>query len=368
MTKEILDDIREIGGKVDQYKSQVKTLQDTVDALEAEKIKGSGVAIPQADALLQKSIDDNRDNFAKLERGERGATANIQLKAVGTITTANVTGGTAYGNVVQQGIIPGAYNRSHMRAILPVQSSAHGNDFVFMKDNGGEGAPAPHVEGTTKSQFDVDLVEGSVKFETIAGWASISRKALNNISGLNQFIQNVAVQKLLDVEDNQILYGDGTTPNLKGILTSGNFTASTSAAVSIPDRIIDDLSSMGAAYRIPAAILLKDAQYWSLFKNKASGSGEYDLPQGITFSGGQLYMWGIPTYIMPVLATNAGSPTSNDYAILAKDATALQVSEGIMIEFFYEDGDNARKNLVTVRVEETVALPVFHPGSIKGNI
>ena len=31
-----------------------------------------------------------------------------------------------------------------------------------------------------------------------------------------------------------------------------------------------------------------------------------------------------------------------------------------MTEFAYEDGDNFTKNLVTVRVEESVALPIYY--------
>ena len=36
-----------------------------------------------------------------------------------------------------------------------------------------------------------------------------------------------------------------------------------------------------------------------------------------------------------------------------------------MTEFAYEDGDNFTKNLVTVRVEESIAMPIYFASAMK---
>jgi hypothetical protein len=40
-------------------------------------------------------------------------------------------------------------------------------------------------------------------------------------------------------------------------------------------------------------------------------------------------------------------------------AAELLFEDNIMTEFAYEDGDNFTKNLVTVRIEESIAMPIY---------
>jgi hypothetical protein len=39
-----------------------------------------------------------------------------------------------------------------------------------------------------------------------------------------------------------------------------------------------------------------------------------------------------------------------------------------MTEFAYEDGDNFTKNLVTVRVEESIALPIYFGSAMRKGV
>jgi HK97 family phage major capsid protein len=287
-------------------------------------------------------------------------------KAVADFSTANVTGGSVYGAQYRPGIVMNQNTATHVRQLLTVSPAGAGTDYYFMKESGaGEGSIAPTSEkGATaattqatglKPQFDLDLVESSVKFETIAGWMALSKKSINNIPGLISFLQKRVPEKLMDVEDAQVLYGSGTTPNIKGILTSGNFTAGSAAgATALIEKIINDLSSFEDTYkRIATGIVLRPSDYYSFFKNKASGSGEYDLPQGVSFVNGVLYILGVP-----VVKTTA--LTTNDYVVGDwANGAELLIQEGMKIEFFEQDGTNVRTNQVTLRVEETIALPVF---------
>ena len=100
---------------------------------------------------------------------------------------------------------------------------------------------------------------------------------------------------------------------------------------------------------------MRPVDYYGFFKNKASGSGEYDLPQGVTIVGGQLRIFGIPAYAST--AINASDYVVGDWNMGAQ----LMTQEAMKIEFFREDGTNVRENKVTVRVEGDYALPVYGP-------
>ena len=364
--QEIKGEIKTVSVQVTEVKEYAEKLQNHVDSLEM-KLNGSAVQNAEKKSfndVLADAINENEDNYQKFLRKEKKSFA-IELKAVGDMSTANVTGGSRYGQIFDPNIRQNPNRKVHMSQVLRGGSIGAGNTYTFMRENGnGEGAIAPAAEGALKSQFDLDLVEATVNIETIAGWLRVTRKAMNNIPGFVSFLQARLPEKFQRALDAQILYGDGTTPNLKGILTSGNFVASTAvASQKLIDKLIDDVATLGDKYeRDATGILLRPIDYYGFFKNKASGSGQYDLPEGVTFVNGQLYLFGIPVYASTAI-------TAPDYVVGDFDMGAqLLTQEGMRIEFFEQDGTNVRENKVTVRIEGNYALPVYGPDFfIKGS-
>lgn len=320
---------------------------------------------------VNEAMEEKGDDVAKFIKGET-TKLSIELKsferpeqkAVADVSTANVTGGSVWGAIYRPGIITNPNQINHIRNFLNVIPAGPGTDYYFMKENGnGEGAPAPTAEKQAaaatnaatglKPSFDVDLVESSVKFEAIAGLMIASKKSLNNIPNFQSYLNMRVPEKLLDVEDAQILYGDGNTPNLDGILNTGNYTASVSSATTLCERVIDDLAALEDTYkRLAIAIFMRPAPYMQIFKAKASGSGEFDLPFNVVFVGNQLYIGGVPVY--KTTALNVG-----DYFIEAAMGVDLLVQEGIRMEFFNQHASLAATNQILIRVEEIVALPVY---------
>lgn len=364
--QEIKGEIKTVSVQVTEVKEYAEKLQNHVDSLEM-KLNGSAVQNTEKKSfndVLADAINENEDNYQKFLRKEKKSFA-IELKAVGDMSTANVTGGSRYGQIFDSNIRQNPNRKVHMSQVLRGGSIGPGNTYTFMRENGnGEGAIAPAAEGSLKSQFDLDLVEATVNVETVAGWLRVTRKAMNNIPGFVSFLQARLPEKFQRALDAQILYGDGTTPNLKGILTAGNFVASTAvASQKLIDKLIDDVATLEDTYeRDATGILLRPVDYYGFFKNKASGSGEYDLPEGVTFVNGQLFLFGIPVYASTAI-------TAPDYVVGDFDMGAqLLTQEGMRIEFFEQDGTNVRENKVTVRIEGNYALPVYGPDFfIKGS-
>jgi HK97 family phage major capsid protein len=318
------------------------------------------------DVLLKEALVEKTDDIAKFAKKETKS-LSIDLKAAGDITTANVTTGTRYGQLMRPGIIEIPKRKVHIRSLVPNGTVDPGNTLTFMREaSTGEGAPAPVLEGAAKAQFDLDLEESNVGIETIAGHVRFTRKAMMNIAGFISFLQSRMPEKLLVVEDAQMLYGNGTSPNLKGILAAGNYTDATSTATVLVEQIIDsiaDLEDSDTAPRTANGILLRPREYYNFFKNKATGSGEYDLPANVTFADGTLYISGVPVYASTAL--NATDYVVGDF----QQGAQFLIQEGMRIEFFEQDADNVTKNKITARIEETVAFPVFGSNYfIKGTV
>jgi len=378
--------IEALGEKADT--EEVTKLKNVVEDLEKKLLKSIDEAIVKFETsrnsqsgeksfgdVLGKAIEDATDNIEKFGRGEIKKISldlnvkGVNMKAVGAMGINNVTGGTQWAGIQRPGIITNQNTMTHMRDLINVFPSGPGTDFYFMRENGvGEGSIAPTAEATSaatpttqatglKPQFDLDLVESSVKFETIAGWLLLSKKAMRNIPGLMAFLNYRLPEKLWDVEDAQILYGNGTSPNLKGILTAGNYVAGSAAgSTALVEKIINDMSLLEDTYkRLATGIALRPAQWYNLVKNKATGSGEYDLPPGVDIVGGIPYILGVP--VSKTTALNANDYVVGDF----QHGTELYVQEAMQIEFFEQDSTNVRTNQVTCRIEETVALPVYGP-------
>jgi len=345
--------------KLEKNQKDIETVNSYAEKLEAiQKGKALKPELKSFNDVIKAAIEEKTDDIIKFARKEKGVDRiEIELKAVGDVTTANVTGSTVWGAVQRPGIIELPKRRVHVRQLLAGGSIGPGTDFYFMRQNGvGEGDPAPTAEGANKPQMDEDLIEASVKIETIAGWEKVTRKAMNNIPGFISFLQSRMPERLLRVEDAQVWYGNGTSPNLKGILTAGNFVASTSTATVLAERIIDDLALLEDTYeRNATAIAMRPVAYYEFFKNKATGSGEYDLPRNVAFINGVLYISGIPAY--PTTSLAATDYVVGDF----QEGAQLLIQEGMRLEIFEQDDKNVQQNKVTVRIEETVALPVYGP-------
>lgn len=319
---------------------------------------------PSFGEVLEKAFNEG-DNFKNIEmlainHKDRVKKFAIELKAVGDVSiSGNYTGGSRGLQVLAPGIIQNPPRKVHVRQLIPQGVIGQGTSYVFMRENGaGEGDPAPTAESTSdstglKPRLDFDLVESSVNIETIAGILKVSRKAMNNIPGFLSFLNQRLPERLLRVEDAQLLTGNGVSPNIKGILTAGNFTAANTASLVLAEQLIDGISQLEELDRNATGILLRPEEYYSFFKHKSSGSGEYDLPRNFVYQNGVLYISGVPVFVstaMPVDQYIIG-----DWQMGAQ----LLIQEGMRVEFFEQDDDNVQRNKITVRIEETIAFPVY---------
>lgn len=372
--------VKPLNQEITSLKDQIKVIKDAADknqpvidgvVVNKDKKPFEKEPITFRDAIAN-AIMESQDQVMKFAKKEtknlileiKGNT-NIEQKVVGDMTTGNVTSGTRYGQIFAPRIIQQPYRRVHVRDLIPTAAAGQGNSFTFMKEaTTGEGEIAAVAETATKPQFDLDLIEDTVLFEIIAGWMRVTRKAMNNIPGFIAWIQQRLPEKLLRVEDEYILYGTGVTPQIKGIGTAGNFTAATTTSTNIEDALIDALSQLeDTNERYATGIVVRPRVYYNFFKNKATGgSEEYDLPKNYIFVNGVLYISGIP--VVPTTAVHSGDYFVGDWM----EGAQLLIQEGMRLEFFEQDSTNVRENKVTVRIEETAALPVFGASFfIKGN-
>lgn len=365
-SKKAIDKSTEVEGqiniivkKLDDKEAKDAKNQEALDKLlmdsKHEKVN-TGKQKKHFNELLAESIADQADNLAKLDRKELSS-MTFQLKAVGDMTlvspdifpTADVSIST-----LRPGIIEIPRRRLHVRQLLQ-GGSMDGNQYVYVKEVAGDGDLAPTAEAAQKPQLDLRLQEVISPTVTIAGYLKISRQMLADVKGLTTFLQSRLLEKLLRVEDNQLLNGTGVNPQLSGITDAGNHTAYNGSKTIPIERLIDAITQLEEEDRDANGVLVRPRDYQDILLNRAAGgAGTYDLPRElVTYSNGQLYVAGVPVF--KSTAANLGEFIVGDWV----QGATLITREAPIVRFFEQDVDNVQKNMITVRIEERIAFPIY---------
>jgi HK97 family phage major capsid protein len=303
---------------------------------------------PSFEEELSKGI---REHYGEIKSLSGSKIVSFPIKAAADMTFSN-----NFGNAdvtvsdSRPGVVAPPNRKVHVRDLL-AKGTLGKSDFAYAEESGGEGDLATYTEGSTKTQFDLDFQEKSVSAEYIAGFMVITRKMLDDVDSMVSYLQNRLREKYLRVEDTQLLTGNGTAPNLKGLITAA--TAATSTANNDYDQLLDALAQIEANDYNATGMLMNPSTYYKIAQYKASSSGLYDKPGIVRFVNDQLYFGGVPVYKSTAIGTD--SYLVGDFQLGAQ----LMTREDPTVQFFEQDKTNVRENKVTVRVEGRIALPIY---------
>mgnify|MGYP003378125578 FL=1 len=337
---EVKNDIKVIKDAADKNQ---KALDELIVAKNQKPVNPEGTSF---NSLLAEGIKENFDKITTLKKGQ---SVSFDMKAVADMTFA-VNFSTADSSVAQvrPGIIELPKRKLHIRQLL--QGGTMGTStFDYVKEVTGEEAPETVAEGAAKNQFHLSLQEVSSPSQYIAGYIRLSRKMLDDVQGMTTFLQSRLLELLLREEDDQLINGDGTSPNISGITDSGNYTAASTAETAEALMLIDAISQLEGYDREANGILLHPTDYWTLAK--LSNLNQSSVV--VTSENGVLRIGGVPVFRSTACAVD--QYIVGDWAMGAN----FLVREAPRVEFSYEDATNFTTNKVTVRVEERVAFPIY---------
>lgn len=332
------------------FKTMVDDWADMEKLVKEGRFTANGTEGKQFSEAFAIATKENADKLAALKKGE---TLRLDLKDM-TFGNAFTTAGASV-TYVRPGIIELPKRKLHIRELLPSGGMGNKSTFDFVKEITGSGSPiAPTAEGALKPQFGLALTETSVRAQWIAGFMKMSVNLLDDVEGMTTFLQSRLPEKLLRVEDEQILDGNGVGSNLLGLQSVGNFTAGAAAVTNRAETLVNAISQLENLDREANGILLNPADWYTLWLYKAATSGEYTLPVNLVERvGGQMFIAGVPVFRST--AERALDYLVGDWTMGAN----LITREPARVEFFREDGTNVQTNQITVRIEERIALPVY---------
>ncbi len=321
-----------------KFTAELKVVQEHADKLDL-KLQLKAVETKQEDALV-KSIADNFEGISQVRKGNA-----LQVKAVGNMTLANVTGDAPrdYNNNVV--MIPGQLvNVSDLVGSVNIA----GGTYTYPREGAGEGSISAQTEGSSKSQRDYDFTMIDLATNFIAGFTRYSKKMANNLPFLTSFIPN-ALRRDYAIAENSIF----------NAVLAGAATASTQIITGKNkiEMLLNEIATQEGLNYPVNGIVVRPADYWDILKTEKSTGAGYGLPGIVTLEGGQLRINGIPIFKANWLA-------ANKYYVGDWSRINKIVTEGLSLEFSETEGTNFVTNNITARIEAQVGLAVEQPLAI----
>ena len=354
----------EIKALKDDFQSKSKIQQDHLDALDIRLKQAKGEQKLETKTFNQILGEAIKENAEAIQSHKQGDNLKIELKAVGDMSiAANFPGSTPWTQDVRMDLVPKPYDRVWLSDLMPQGSTTKGS-VVYPKQNGGEGGAAVWAGSGNKAQMDFDLTSQSAFVKWIAGFVIVDREMLDDIEFMTSYIQSQMLISLKVAENDFILNGTADANPVQGLLDvatayDGTFTAAVDKLVDAAyGQIPEDTFEF---YQGNTAILnVRDGVKIGL--NKATGSGEYDLPPGtVYFQNGRLQVAGLD------IATTTQLGANN---FLTFDKTATLLINRLAPELrMFEDSALAKQNKVMFRIEERITLAIFNNNAVvKGTL
>ena len=336
--------------KADEALMEMNGFKAQLDQLEQKLARGGSAETSRKSVGELFTDSDSFKEFAANPR--KGASADLEVKA--DITTGTGAGGMsdAIHSSHIPGIMPLPQRRMTVRDLITA-GRTDGPIIDYDKETGFTNNAAPVAEGALKPQSDISIEEVQTRTKVLAHWMRISKQALSDVSQIRSVIDQRLLYGLAYVEEQQMLYGDGTGENLHGIVPQA--TAYSAPITVAGETSLDKVRLMilqAAVAQYPATGIVMNDLDLAFIETMKDANGLYIIgnPQGTMSKT----LWGLP-----VVTTQA---MTVDKVLVGAFKMGAQVFDqwSSRIETGFQNDDFTR-NKVTILAEERLALAVYRP-------
>lgn len=306
------------------------------------------------------AVDTVKDQLASLsKKGTQKLDLSVELKdmdfdnfseqALDALTSQTLPGvyATPWSQLWLRNMFPKASTTSS--TIKYIQEDAAANEDAGAADIWDGSVPI--AELLMKPDVAYNFNDATADVYWIAGIVRLKREMLDDIPFLRSYIpqQLVYGKRGIFIRENTLILA---TMNNNSVAYDGDKTL-------LIEQLVDAvIGQMRDNYHNANYVLMNNRDLADIVFNKATGSGEYDLPKVVQLSNtGQLTIAGVPVIGLPQFESGT--------AFVVDSTQSLFVSRmEPEVRFFEEDRDNVPKNLITIRGEERATHLVFDPTSI----
>lgn len=355
MHKSIDENIKAVeekaGEKGAEYQAAIAKLDESIKSLDDQVVELAQKHQMQPEKLEAKSFGDLVMESDGIKSFLDGTQTRGRVEVKNTILNG---GGTS--SIDQLGaVMGGAFQRLSVMPTL-MTGTMSGNVAQYPIEGSWTNNAAVTVEGNTKPESDLSLVDTTKTAKTIPHTIKVSKQALADSSFLGSYIERRmrhGVNKKLEA----YVISDATDGWV------GNSTATSPLLTTDIYGLANKMKYEIIAADYEPAYFYMNPSDWSTAETTRRATGDDAFIAG---TGAVAYvnngltpmLWGLP-----VVLTN--SVAAGSMYCKSMDADMFLDRESTVVEMFEQDGDNVQKNLVTVRAEARGVECVFAPLAIR---
>lgn len=370
--------------------------QTSLDAIEADlKAHSATIAMhEQANRLMagsgeaadeSKSSDEERAEFKTFGRhiiesdgyksmiGGQSKGVTVDVKAAATIDEGVIpafSGGAGMGGqLVAPQLLPGIVGLKFQPltvADLFASGTTNSSSVSYVIESAFQDLTATVLEKGTKPQLDLTLARRQDNVTKIANVAKVTDEMFQDAAAFESYLSNRMVFGVKRVEEAQLLNGNGTPPNLQGVMQRSGLattvvTAAGLTAVKAMEGIYNQITALRATSFVePDAVVIHPTD-WQTIRLGKDSQGQYYAGGPFTGAYGNPgpsnvdQVWGLKAVITTAIAQGT--------ALVGGFQECGQVfrRQGITLEMTNSNVDDFVNNLITLRAEERLALAVYRP-------
>lgn len=260
------------------------------------------------------------------------------------------------------GVVRGDFQPLRMEALFPALPTTS-NAIEFTKEASFTNSAAEAAESAAKAESALTWSLVNMPVSTVAHWIKISRQLAADNMTLAAYVDVRMRYGVNRKVETQLVSGDGTAPNISGIMDTGNYTAhgyanaalgSTLKKLVLIRKIMGDLEAAGY---FPNAIVLHPAE-WATIETEIITTAAGQVPYSVNAQGVSM-LFGVP--VVRAVGMSADTVAVGDFS----SAGTIYNREGVVVEMSDSDSDNFTKNLITLRAERRLALATEIPTAIR---
>jgi HK97 family phage major capsid protein len=228
------------------------------------------------------------------------------------------------------------------------------NAVVYMEESAPTPAAAETAEAGAYPEAALALVEKSSAVRKIAVFLPVTDEQLEDVPQVESYINNRLSFFLRQRLDSQVLNGNGTAPNLRGILNTSGIQTQAKGADPAPDAVYKAIVKVRLNGRAEPDAVVVHPNDWQNIRLLRTADGLYIW--GNPSESGPERIWGLP--VVQADSLSAGTALVGDFAghsqlVLRRD---VEVQVGFV-------NDDFTKGKQAVRADMRAAFVVYRPSA-----
>jgi HK97 family phage major capsid protein len=230
-----------------------------------------------------------------------------------------------------------------------MEETTHTNNAAEIAEETSAAAPTAYGEAA------IAMTERSVPIEKIAIWIPVTEEQMEDVAGMSDFINNRLTYMIRNRLDGQLCAGDGSTPNLRGVLNASNIQSQAKSTDPTPDAFFKAMTKVrgttaGTGFGEPSACLIHPND-WQDIRLLRTADGIYIF--GNPNDPGPERLWGVPVVVTSAETENTG--VVGDFV----NYSALYVKRGIQVELTNSHGELFASGVLAIKATIRCAAVYF---------